>query len=235
MSAGKGLRRVVGTMMVTAGAVGAYVRFVRPWLMTRGASDTDLRRALPGDDLLAHPQWTSTQAVTVHATAGEIWPWIAQWGYGRGGFYSYDWIDRLLGSKGVVSSERILPQYQNIQVGDWVPVAENGGFVVAGVEPGRYLLLRNRLDMQTAQQIPDPGRLPETYIDITWVLYLEPLSSQLTRLISRMRMDGRYTPSPAASAFMDELLKPGSAIMDWRMLQGIKCRAEGNCLSANDA
>lgn len=235
MSTGKVLRRVVGVMMVTAGAAGAYVRFLRPWLLRRGATDAEVERALPGDDLVQTPQWTATQAITIHAAPDAIWPWIAQWGYGRGGFYSYDWIDRLIGAAGVVSSDRILPEHQQIHPGDFIPVAPNGGFVVSDVQPGRYLLLQNRLDLQTAQQIPPTTQLPEKYVDVTWALVLEPEGAERTRLISRMRMDTRFTPSPAASLFMGELLKPGSAIMDYRMLQGIKCRAEGTCLQTNDA
>lgn len=235
MSSGKTLRKIVGLMMITAGAAGAYVRFVRPWLMRRGATDEELALPLPGDGLVQNPQWTTTQAITIHASPEEIWPWIAQWGYGRGGFYSYDFIDRMIGSTGVVSSDRILPEHQNIQAGDFIPVAPNGGFVVKDVQPGLFLLLQNRLDLQTAQQIPETSSLPDTYIDVSWVLFLRSQGEGRTRLIARMSMDARFAPSPTAGTLMGEVLKPGSAIMDYRMLQGIKCRAEGSCISIKDA
>ena len=235
MSTGKLLRKVVRGMMISAGAVGVYLRFVRPWLMNHGATDLEIQRSLPGDTQVKHPLWTSTQAITIHATPSEIWPWLAQWGYERGGFYSYDWVDRLVGAHGLISSDLILPQFQNIQPGDWVPVSKSGGFVVRDMEKDCFILLENRLDLQTAQQIPDHTRLPETYVHMTWLWYLQPLDEKRTRLISRIWFDTRYQPSLPGSLFMGELLKPGSAIMDWRMLRGIKCRTEGSCLAANDA
>src|SRR4051794_5470718 len=81
---------------IAAGALGIvplYMLAIRPWHLRWGASDKEVQRPMPGDDICMNPHLDSTRAVTVHATAEEIWPWIVQLGRGRGGWYSYDFID----------------------------------------------------------------------------------------------------------------------------------------------
>src|SRR5512136_466510 len=82
-----------------------------------GATGDEVRQALPGDELVLHPKWSYTNAITVRATAAEVWPWLAQMGQGRGGFYSYEFLENLVGC-GIHNADRILPEFQNLQVGD---------------------------------------------------------------------------------------------------------------------
>jgi hypothetical protein len=129
---------VVGGL-VAAGAVGlaAYVVAVRPWHLRWGATDDEVQRPMPGDELVPDPKVNATHAITIDAPAVAVWPWLVQWGYQRGGFYSYDWIDRTLGSEGVASVDRILPEHQHLEVGDPVLVAPDNGFTVATIwRPG---------------------------------------------------------------------------------------------------
>ena len=84
---------------VSGAALGAYVFLVRPWQRRWGATDEEVLRALPGDELLAHPDVKLTRAVTIRAKPTDIWPWLVQIGQGRGGYYSYDWLENLAGLK----------------------------------------------------------------------------------------------------------------------------------------
>jgi len=70
---------------------------LRPWRIKWGATDDEIRRTLPGDELVPQPQWSYTQAITIRASATEVWPWLVQIGQGRGGFYSYEWLENLVG------------------------------------------------------------------------------------------------------------------------------------------
>lgn len=91
---------------------------VRRWLSRWGTTPEELARVMPGDALIANPTEMSMQAVTVNAPTEDIWPWLLQIGYQRGGLYSYDWLDRLFGFLDRPSTTRILPEFQQLAVGD---------------------------------------------------------------------------------------------------------------------
>lgn len=235
MAKDRAFQKLLRTGMMAAGAAGLYVWVVRPWLMKLGATEDELYSLLPGDELVPHPTWSFTHAVTIHTDPDGIWPWLVQWGYGRGGFYSYDWLDSLLGATGVRSAERVLVEYQQIKPGDTLPVAPGGqGLVVERVEEERYILLSNRLELKTMQPFSLKDPRPEEYINLSWLWYLQPVIGCRTRLISRVRVEMVVRPEQRFSLWVGEPLKPGSAFMDWGMLQGIKRRAEEAGCVAND-
>jgi hypothetical protein len=91
-----------------------------------GATPEELARAMPGDALIPVPTETSMQAVTVDAGPENIWPWLVQIGYRRGGLYSYDWLDLLFGFLDRPSATRILPEFQQLAVGDKIPWGRTG-------------------------------------------------------------------------------------------------------------
>jgi hypothetical protein len=99
-----------------------YLLIVRPWHMNWGATDEEVRKRLPGDELVPHPTFESTRAITVHAPAKEVWRWLAQLGQDRGGFYSYDRLENLAGAN-IYNAARIVPEMQHLKVGDFVPMA----------------------------------------------------------------------------------------------------------------
>ena len=99
-----------------------YRTRLRPWQLRWGATDDEIKRAMPGDDIVGQPSFNATRAVTIQAPAEHIYPWIVQMGVTRAGWYSYDMLDNLARR----SAERILPEYQNIQVGDLVPLSPDG-------------------------------------------------------------------------------------------------------------
>ena len=89
----------IGIGLASLGAIslgiGAYLRFIRPWQLRWGATDEEVARAMPGDDVVKHPTFDATRAVTIQARPEEIWPWLVQMGVKRAGWYSYDWLDNL--------------------------------------------------------------------------------------------------------------------------------------------
>jgi len=212
MSAITHTRLVVRGGLVTLGAVTvaaafeATYRWWRPWCLSWGATDSEVRRGLPGDDLLTDAGIVSTRAVHVVAPPSAIWPWLVQMGPGRGGAYTYDWIENLMGL-GMHSADRILPEYQKLAVGDAQRLGERGPVLrVAELEPERSLVFRS-----------DDGNW-------VWAFSLVPDGTG-TRLISRNRI---ATPGASRLAQMlnTYVMEPGSLIMERKMLLGIKDRAE---------
>jgi len=101
---------------------------VRPWHMRWGATDAEVASAMPGDDIVRRAQFNATRAITIEAPPEHVWPWIAQLGYGRGGFYAYDLVD----NAGERSADRIIAEYQHIEVGDLIPMChESHGLAIA--------------------------------------------------------------------------------------------------------
>src|SRR5688572_12734913 len=111
------------------------------WCRTWGATDFELARTMPGDRLVTLPSYETTLGVTIHAAPADIWPWLVQMGYRRGGLYSYDWLDRLFGYLDRASANRVLREFQPLAVGDVIPLGRGKGFPVTAIESGRALVL----------------------------------------------------------------------------------------------
>ena len=135
-------RRTVARISI-AGLAGLVVSasvvwFVyRPWALTWGSTDDEIARRMPGDDVVANPSFSATRAVTVEAPPERIWPWIVQMGYQRAGFYSWDRLD----NDGVPSAEHILPEYQDLSLGDLIPLSSDADARVTVLEPNTALVL----------------------------------------------------------------------------------------------
>src|SRR5215831_8858762 len=95
----------------------AYWEIARPWFNHWGATGEEVRESVPGDVLVTRPDFVSTRAITIHAPASAVWPWVVQMGQNRGGFYSYSGLQNLAGS-GIRNTDRIDPALQNLRVGD---------------------------------------------------------------------------------------------------------------------
>jgi hypothetical protein len=176
-----------------------------------GATDEELQVALPGDELLGAANLTATRAISVGAGADVVWPWIAQLGQGRGGFYSYDFLENLVGCD-IHSAERVVAEWQSIDVGDAVHLHPEVGLIIAVVEPGRALVLRGGVAI---------GRRPPPY-DFTWAFVLRDQADGSTRLVVRER----YGYSRWWARLLVEPVEVISFVMSRRMLRGIKLRAE---------
>jgi hypothetical protein len=177
------------------------------WIHTWGATDKEIARAMPGDEILPNPTLTWTHGITLRARLEEVWPWIAQIGDNRGGFYSYTFIENLIDPEDRYhNANRIIPEYQN-------PVPGEGliydYLTVRSVEPGQYLLTH-------LADIPELGW--------TWIWHLYPSGEDATRLVVRMRIQpAPEMDNPAITYVMDT----GGFVMERRMMQGIKDRVEG--------
>jgi hypothetical protein len=195
----------VGT--IKAVAIGAYLLLVGPWQRRWGATDEEVQRAMPGDEEVERPLMNATRAITINARPEEIWPWLVQIGTGRAGWYSYDWIENLMGLN-VSSTDRIIPEFQQLEVGDTIPLAPGLEIPVKVLKPDETLLLVGH----------DP-----VVGDASWVLRLYPIDEQQTRLVIRIRNRWPMTPRGILSLLFTE---PGSFLMVRKMLLGIKWRAE---------
>jgi hypothetical protein len=218
---------VIASIPLVLGA--SYLAILRPWHLRRGATDAEVRRALPGDDLVPDPKCGYTQAVTIKASVSEVWPWIVQIGYKRAGWYSHDFLHRLMGIAGSVDDERgsarrIIPELQDLKVGDVVEIAPGMGYVVAGIDPEQALILHSRVDTGEWVTLSVSDPLPEKYLCSSWVWFLEEMDDKTTRLIVRVRSD--YNPgllSAVTSGIPNEL---GSLVMQPKTLRVLKQRAE---------
>ena len=216
--------RMVGEGLVGAGAVGGTVLLspvLRPWYSGWGVSAVERLRPLPGDHYVPHPKSAMTCAVTIAAPPAVIWPWFVQLGCRRGGWYSYDLLD----NGGQPSADRILPEYQQLAIGDVVSAVPDGsfGFPVAEIVPERALVLAGTLDTTTGQPAP-PDALPAAYFSGAMVWVLEPVGPHATRLTYRMRTD--WNASALNTVIYRGLLEPISFVMCRRMLINLKRRCE---------
>ena len=200
-------------------AAAAAIAFLRGRYLRWGATDEEANMAVAGDELLPDTDLTATRAVTVRAAAAGVWPWIAQLGQGRGGFYSYDFLENLVGCD-IHSADRIVPEWQAINVGDQVNLHPEVGLLVALVDPERVLVLRGGVPM---------GRTQPPY-DFTWAFILRPGPSGASRLLVRER----YSYSCRWAPLLVEPVGVISFVMSQRMLRGIRERAERAVASTRD-
>jgi hypothetical protein len=211
---------VVGALGLSAIAAGLYATVGRRWLRRWGSTDAEVRRSLPGDDLLPHVIYETTHAIDIAAPPREVWPWLAQLGQGRGGFYSYDWVENLAGLD-IHSADRLIPEYQQLAEGEVVRLAPHTGLVAAVVQPPRALVLRATADTATKRPpVPsDPG-----YFDWSWAFVVEPAGERSARLLIRLRAD---TVQRFPFALVGPLVwEPLHFLMERKMLRGIRERAE---------
>jgi hypothetical protein len=193
---GPGLLLWVG---IAAVGLTVYRLVIQPWQHRWGATDEEVARPMPGDEVIPGAAST-TRAISICARPEQVWPWLVQIGFGRAGWYSYDWID----NDGHPSANTILPEHQHLEVGDQILMVPGMGPRVRAIEPNRSLLCGDE----------EGG---------TWSLGLSPDGEGRMRLVSRWRVDWPFTP---ATVFWILLSDPGAFVMERRMLLGIRTRAE---------
>lgn len=193
---------------IAAVAIAHYGLKLRPWHRRWGATFIEAHATLPGDELVPDASST-TRAVAVAAPPEAVWPWLVQIGWGKAGWYSYDWID----NDGHPSADGIVAEWQDLAVGDPIPMTPDVGFVVQQLDPPHDLVA-----------LSDDG-------STSWCLHLEP-DGDGSRLISRFR---NHTPFTPASALWLLVSDPGVFIMERKMLLGIAARAEAPVEAADEA
>jgi len=151
-----------------AGLPWVYALVIRPWHLRWGATEAEIGKPLPGDELVPNPTIESTRGITVHAPLEEVWPWLAQIGQDRGGFYSYEWLENLAGCC-MRNSDRIYPEWQHREVGERVFLHPAFGLKVMAFEPGKAIVLEG------------------------WGPFVvEPIDENRTRVILRSRVPGGW-------------------------------------------
>ena len=128
----------VAVILVLVGTT--YLNIIKPWYMRWGATDVEVVRHMPGDEIVADPTFNSTRAVTIDGTPDEIWPWLVQMGYGRAGFYGYDLIENLGSGGNLESAQEIIPELQGFAVGDDMPISVVATYKIKAMQTGRYLI-----------------------------------------------------------------------------------------------
>jgi hypothetical protein len=205
----------IGLILDTLSAVPiwAVTPLVRPWHMRWGATEAEVGAIMPGDDIVHRAQFNATRAITIEAPPEQVWPWIAQLGYARGGFYTYDLVD----NAGERSADRIIEEYQHLEVGDLIPMFhESHGLAISyrvdSLQVNEWMIWVHR---------PHENEPP----DSTWSWRLTRLRADRTRLVTRMKQDYRWE-TPRLAMFNLILMEFGDFAMERRMLKGIKVRAE---------
>ena len=200
-------RRLLAAATVVGLAMAAYLLWARPYQLRWGATDEEVRRPMPGDELDMNPTFSATRGITIDATPEEIWPWLIQMGYTRAGFYGYDILENLGSPRGMQSADHILPEFQNFKVGEPVPLSAAGGLIFYAIEPNHAIIWSG-----------ESGRG-----DFAWVLY--PIDDSHTRLISRIRWTHHWSqPGPL---IMDMFTEFTDHLAVRKVLQGVKGRVEG--------
>ena len=214
-------KRVWQLVNLVGGFTTVYLMVIRPWHLKWGATADEVKRSLPGDELLANAKIKATHAITIAAPIDRVWPWIAQIGQGRGGFYSYEFVENAMGLD-IHNADRILPEYQQPQVGKSMPLADDLGVPYAIVDAPRTLVVHG--DTRLPGDNPPPKMRRGDYLAMVWGWYLEPLDDRTTRLIERCHID--YGPGLLNTLIYRLFMEPGAFVMERKMLLGIKARAE---------
>jgi hypothetical protein len=197
----------LGAVACAGGAAVWSYSLWRPWCLTWGATEEEVRGTLSGDALLAEADVVTTRAIGISAPPSSVWPWLVQMGPGRAGAYTYDWIENLFGLD-MHSADVIVPEFQHLALGDaWRLGATGPVLRVTELVEESSLVLRS-----------DDGNW-------VWSFSLAPRPTG-TRLVSRNRIR-QPGASPAGRALFRYVMEPGSLLMERKMLLGLKTRAEG--------
>ena len=180
-----------------------YFTLFRPWQLRWGATDDEIRRPILGDDIVGNPSFNATRAIAINAPVESIYPWIVQMGVNRAGWYSYDLLDNL----GRHSAEVILPQHQNIQVGDLIPMSPDGkqGLWVKDFRNNEWILWWDKTG------------------DTSWAWGIYPDGISRSRLVTRIRVKYRWLSPAILFNLIIEFL---DIWMMRKCMLGIKRRAE---------
>jgi hypothetical protein len=206
--------------LALGGAVLGYVRYVRPRHLRWGATDEEVNAVWPGDEISPGATAVCTHAITINAPKDAVWPWIVQIGQDRAGFYSYSWLENLVGAS-IHNIERIVPDFQDRKVGDTVWLAPKHRYagqarlVVARLDPGDAIVLVSPDDYDALFA----GGVAKG----SWSFILKAIDAKTTRFVMR----GRGRPIGRLEQVFDKaVFEPAHFIMERRMMLSIKELAE---------
>jgi len=200
---------------IAIGGMLLFSWFLRPWYSRWGVPKGEVHRPLPGDDIVSQPMLEVTRAIAIQSTPGRIWAWLAQLGQEKGGLYTYQRLENLIGCK-ITNARRINPDWQDPSPGDAVRLGPKGYplFRITSIEPGQALVMQA---CDPATEKPGPA---------SWVFVIEQLGNDTCRLWTRSRNGSERTF--ANLLIWRVITEPIHFVMERRMLIGIKQRAEAN-------
>lgn len=199
--------KVIGALIGLAILVVGAIILLTPWMDRWGATDQEIAATFPGDELVVNPASFVNRAVTIHARPEQIYPWIVQLGAGKGGYYSYTWLETYLLNCPLVNADRIHTEWQDLKVGDEVRMCpQQSGpppYIVAMMKPDQAVVLGHQ----------ESGK----WVDL-WQFVILPQADGTSRLILRTR-------TMAVGGFWD-VIHPGIFVMERGLLLGVRDRAE---------
>jgi hypothetical protein len=211
------MKRTALVGALAAGTWGTFYGLGRTW----GSTLEERTRYLPGDDLVPAPHLMTDHAITIKANADEIWPWLVQMGWHRGGWYTYRWVDRLFFPGNRASADTILPKHQHLEVGDHIPDGPpetDCFFVVELLEPAKMLVLRSWTHLP-----PQIRKDARNKMEWTWAFYLDQVAEKETRFLFRVR--GNLQPAWLAFTY-NALIVPADFLMSRSLCLGLRRRVE---------
>lgn len=201
-------RAIMWGLGVGVGTAALYGLVVRPWHHRWGAEPIDVKRPMPGDDVVPDANDVTDRAIVIEAEPRDIWPWLVQMGYERGGMYSYDWLNEALGYIEGPSAEELHSEFQRLSEGDLIPLGRAGDLRVDALQRNHWMVLV-------------PEDLP--WGSASWSIMLYPFAPNRTRLICRTRTRFGWSPR---DLFYRATLDPGAFLMFRKWFLGVKERAE---------
>lgn len=209
--------KVMGTLTVAALGEAVLLYLGR----TYGSTRQERKARLPGDSIVADPKVATDHAITIAAPPADVWPWLVQMGWGRGGWYTARWVDRLLFPANGPSADRIVAELQDIAVGTFIPDGP------PHTECGLFV---EELDRERALVLHSNSHLPKSWreratVDWSWSFVLTPLDDGRS---TRLHFRSRWTTSPWWMTLGGRLaVVPADFVMSRDMLSGLRVRAEG--------
>lgn len=202
-------------LTIWTGATAIYLLLLWPWMRTWGATEAEIAASLPGDDIVPAANLRTTKGITIQAPPEAIYPWLLQIGVDRGGMYSYDWLENLFGLN-VHSADRILPEYQSVQIGDFWRFTPQD-YVL---NPGPGLYVRQLMANEAVLLCFGLEDKPDDPCFDTWQFVLTSQADGSTRLLLRSNMAMPQTLPIKLTYFMQ-------FIMERKMLLTLRARVQG--------
>lgn len=216
--------------MLWAVALASIVWQAVMWLgRAYGSTRAERRAVLAGDDIVAEPSVVTDHSITIDAPPECVWPWLLQMGWHRGGWYTARWVDRLLFPANRPSAVRLVPEWQKIEVGSFIPDGApetKCGFIVEHLEPERALVLHS------TSHLPPSLRSGSARLDWSWAFVLTPLEDGTC---TRFHFRSRWTTAPLWFTVATALtIVPADFVMSRSMLRGVRVRAEQLALGSKN-
>ena len=201
--------------------------FLRGYRCRWGTTGEEVHAELPGDDLVPNPKIRMTWGITINTPVESVWPWVVQIGQGRGGFYSYQFLENMVGCE-IYNADCIMPEHQQLPLETGISLhPDMPPLSVARHDEGYFYFLHMCMDIRTQTSF-DPKQgvdaYPEKYMNVGWGFYLQKIDDNQTRFLSRWLAD--YDPSFGNKIGYNLFLEPVGFVMGRKMLIGTKQRAE---------